>query len=77
MKKTNVSIHAVAARIRRALAKEGEGCSLKKSRSLAVELQLGEWYIVNDRNTVVCYHIVIEKLANEMGLLKPYEQLAQ
>jgi hypothetical protein len=75
MKKTNVSIHAVAARIRRALAKEGS--SLKKSRSFAVKLDLGDWYIVNDRNSVVCYHIDIEKLANEMGLLKPYEQLAQ
>jgi DNA-binding response OmpR family regulator len=79
MKKTNVetikikvSERALLARLRRALAKEGEILKTTRPRDYST---LGDYYIVNDRNCVTAAGVDLESLAREMKLLKPYEEV--
>lgn len=72
-RKVPVSKRAAVARLKRSLAKDG--MILRKARSEAAASQMGEWFIVNDRNHLLADHVDIEHEAREKGLLTPYEYL--
>jgi hypothetical protein len=71
-----VSEHAVAARVNRALRKQGE--ALKRPRSGRGFQELGQYYIVDtDSNFIVSTHVDIVDLAREMNVMAPYETVAE
>ena len=73
--KVPVSQRALIQRINRALAKENE--ALKAARSERDRQQLGNYFVIDlHRNTVQAQHVDLEALARELGVLKPYEALA-
>ena len=69
-----VSERGLQKRINKQLAEENE--RLVKSKGLKTITELGEWYIVDFNNCIVAWHCEIEKLAREIGVLKPSESLA-
>ena len=74
--KIKVSERALFARVNRKLAQEGE--TLRRSRADSRWLnETGALYVVDlRRNTIVAMHIDLAAYAAELGVLKPYEQLA-
>lgn len=74
--KVNVSEKALIARINRQLAKQEE--RLKTNRSDRDFVTLGHYYIVNwNRNCVTSTHHNLSALAEEMGVLKPWEEVVE
>jgi len=71
--KQNVSQAALIQRINRKLAADGE--RLRTLRGDRWRGELGEYYLVNDRNCIVGKHVDTERLACELGLLKASEQV--
>lgn len=70
-----VTQSAVISRINRKLAHEGE--ALKKSRSMRMYLEVGDFYILNiNGNYIVRHHMDVEDLARELGVLYPFEEIA-
>jgi len=39
------------------------------------EQNLGRYYVVNDRNTVIDWHLNLEEYGRDWGALAPYEKL--
>lgn len=73
-KKVPITERALVARIRRRLAKAGE--LLRRTRG--IDHNLGAYYRVNvDRNFVVATHVDPEALGRELGVVHPWEALAQ
>lgn len=71
-----VTKQALVARIQRALKKDGQ--VLRASRSASEISNLGDFYIIDlNTNTVNSSHHKLVTLANELGCLKPFEQLAE
>ena len=71
--KVPVTMRALEARIRRKLAKDGE--TLHKARGAKARFDLGDAYIVDNRNIITAHNIDIAELAKEMGCLNKYEEL--
>lgn len=70
-----VTVRATIARINRKLAHEGE--QLRTARGDRSWSNLGNHYIVDvNRNFVVADHVEPEKLARELGVLRPWEVVA-
>lgn len=65
-----VSEKAVLARVRRKLARAGEGLRFTKEPSLA------PYYVVDSHNTITSSGHDLEDLAKEIGCLRPFERLA-
>ena len=75
MKKAPVSRRAVVQRVNRALSKEDQ--TLKASRGLRAMSDLGSYYIVSlSRNAILRKDVDVEKVGRQLGVLKPYERLA-
>lgn len=73
--KVPVTKRALIQRVNRALAKDGE--QLKATKGAQAQLDLGEFYVVDvSGNSVSRKDVDLEKLARELGALKPYEALA-
>ncbi len=74
--KVGVSVRALLARVNRKLAHEY--LVLKRCRSDAkFYTELGDFYAVSIRtNYVDATHVDLETWAKEIGVLKPYEELA-
>jgi hypothetical protein len=74
--KVPVTKRALIQRVNRALAKDGE--QLKATKGAQAQLDLGEFYVVDvSLNAVSRKDVDLEKLARELGVLKPYEALAE
>ena len=70
-----ISTDALIARINRVLRRNDE--VLRKSRSMRMWLDCGNYYIVDvSMNAVVCQRIDPESLGRELGVLKPWEEAA-
>lgn len=67
----SVTESAVIKRLRRCLIKRGE--FLKTNRSERWWSDLGNYYILNDRNVIVASHIDIQALARSEAVLNPSE----
>lgn len=74
MKKVKVSARAIMARIQRKLNKDGEVLKKCSQRSQWYH-SLGDYYLINDRDFIIAHGIDLEKLAEEMGSIKPYEEI--
>jgi len=69
-----VSQKAAIARINRHLAHRGE--TLKKSRSVRMWMNVGDYYVLDrDRNWITQHHVNVEELARELGVLERSEQI--
>ena len=69
-----LSRDAVVSRVRRALAKEG--CNIKRSRSLNMQINVGEFYVYDvSRNFVVEGIDDVEAFARELGVLSDHEAM--
>jgi hypothetical protein len=73
--KVIVTKRAVVARIRRALSHKS--MSLCASRSAMSKMNLGEWFIVDDRNTVKDWNLKLSDLADDLKVLAPYEVIEE
>ena len=74
MDKVQVSERALEARIKRSLEKDGN--LLKKCRKDSRFYDdLGDYYIVDQRNSIAAKHCDLRTLAHEIGALKDYETL--
>jgi hypothetical protein len=74
-KSVPVSKRAIIQRINRKLSAEGE--KLKTNRSQRWYSDLGSYYIVDEnRNAVVSAHHDLEALGRELGVLAPWEIIA-
>jgi len=70
-----VTRRALIQRVNRALAKDGE--QLKATKGTQAQLDLGDFYVIDiSGNSVSRKDVDLEKLARELGVLKPYEALA-
>lgn len=69
-----VSENALIKRINRKLAKEGE--KLHKSGNIRCQSNLGDYYVTDDRNTVIDWHCHLEDMGRELGVLHQNEHLA-
>jgi hypothetical protein len=77
MNKTPVTETALIKRLNRRLLGDGE--VLKKSRVNSPFIHpLGEYYTVDlSANAVSVTHVDVEDMARDMGVLKPYEEIAE
>jgi hypothetical protein len=74
--KVPVSKRALAQRISRALEKQGE--KLMATRGEGARMELGDFYVIDvSRNFVTAKDVDLESLGRELGVLKPYEALAE
>ena len=74
--KVSVSVRALLARVNRKLAHEYLVLKRCKSDSRWYN-ELGDFYAVSiSRNHFDAQHVELEKWAKELGVLKPYEKLA-
>ena len=70
-----VSEAALKRRINRKLAKDGQ--ALRTSRNWQMEMEAGHHYVVDfSHGGVIQSHVDLEDLGRELGVLKPYEYLA-
>ena len=69
-----VSINAVVKRINRRLAHNGE--RLLKSRGERAWLEVGDYYIMTDRNRIVATDVSPEDYAREAGVLAAHERVS-
>ena len=66
---------AVVGRINRKLTQQGQ--ALRKSRSTQMQIQVGDFYIVDVYgNYIADQHVDIKELGRELGVLRPDEELA-
>lgn len=75
MPKKTVSVSAVEARARRKLARKGE--LLRKSRSLRMKTDYGDYYTVDGRNRLISAFHDAAKLARETHVLRDDELLSE
>ena len=74
-----VSERALAQRINRRLARDGE--RLCRQRGLRGDMagfrwpELGEYYITDDRNCIVAQEVSVETIGRELGVLQPHERV--
>ena len=74
-KKKPVSEKNLKRRINRKLAKDME--ALRTSRNWQMEMEAGRYYVVDfSHGGVIQSHVDLEDLGREIGVLKPYENLA-
>jgi hypothetical protein len=74
-KKVPVTSRALIQRINRKLAADGE--VLKASRGMQAFLDVGDHYVLDiSMNAVVRKNLDIEQFGRSLGVLKPYEGLA-
>lgn len=74
-RKVPVTTRALVQRINRALAKDEE--QLRKARTAQTAAAVGDFYVVDLRRNVVAYqHVDLEALGRKLGVLQPYETLA-
>ena len=74
--KIPITKRALAQRINRKLATEGE--KLVKARSERLALELGDYYAVDiGRNCVSRKDFELEGLGRQLGVLKPYEKVIE
>jgi hypothetical protein len=70
-----VSRRALLARVNRKLAHQEE--RLCRTRSLRAQFDLGDYYIEDTQTpNILDHHIDLELTAKVLGVLKPYERLA-
>jgi hypothetical protein len=70
-----LSPRAVIQRINRALLKQGE--VLRASRGWRAQMDVGHYFLVDiDKNFIVRKDVDLERMAKELGVLKPYEKVA-
>jgi hypothetical protein len=72
---SRITEKALVSRINRKLAHDGE--YLRKNRSLRWQTDLGDWYVVNDRNCLVAAHVDVVKLGQELGVLREFEVVSE
>lgn len=73
--RVEVTENAVAKRISRALAKDGE--VLRKTRGERARLDLGDYYVLNaSRNYPTSTDVDLEALGRELGVLAEFETVA-
>jgi hypothetical protein len=73
--KVNITTGTIIGRINRALRHRGE--QLKSARGANAIQNLGHRFIVaHGTNNVVCTDVNLESLGLELGVLKPYETIA-
>lgn len=72
-----ISADAVVRRINRRLRSGAAGPPgrLIKPRSASAIQQLGEYYVVDDRNAVSASHVDVAELARELGALQRDERI--
>lgn len=70
-----VSEAALLARINRALSREDASRMCRNREDSRAFLDLGRFYILNDRNCATATHCDLEEVAREMALLRPGEKL--
>jgi hypothetical protein len=79
MKKTEgvpVTMRALIQRINRKIAMDGE--VLKTARGQAARAELGDYYIINvHHNFVSAKDVDLEARGRELGVLRPYECIAE
>jgi hypothetical protein len=74
--KTPVSMRAVIQRINRKLAPDLEG--LKTTRGGRARLELGDYYVIDfNRNFILHKDVDPERMARELGVLQPWEEVRQ
>ena len=75
--KVPVTARAAIQRINRALAQDD--MVLRTARGVQEHINVGHYYVVNTRINGVVYRykdVNLEDLGRELGVLKPYEQVA-
>ncbi len=72
-----VSERALLARVNRQLIKQGQQLLRCPPNNVNAMRELGRFYVVNVNGGVECQHQDIEELAKELGVLRPYEKLAE
>jgi hypothetical protein len=74
--KVPVTKHALVQRINRALKKDGE--KLQAARGMQAFLDLGDFYTIDvSRNFILEKNVDLEKMGRRLGVLKPFERLAE
>ncbi len=68
-----VSERALVQRINRKLA----GKQLVKTRGIWALPELGRYYTVSDRNTIVDTHVALEGFGRKLHVLQPWESLVK
>jgi hypothetical protein len=73
--KVSITYRALIQRINRKLAADDE--QLKATRGDRWRSDLGDYYIVNvNRNNLVAQHVDPVELGRELGVLRPWEEVA-
>lgn len=73
-----ITEEALAARIRRALKKQSEFLTLKKSRSQRMRQDVGDWYVLDvNHNCIVDRYLNLEDYARELEVLADHEVMEQ
>lgn len=76
--KVPVTERALIQRINRKLAQEKWPKGFRATRSTGEKNNLGDFYVLDlERNMVVDHHCTPDKYGRELGVLKPYEELAE
>lgn len=68
-----VSARALTQRLGRLLVRDGK--RLKKTRAARARSNVGDYYILNDRNVIVSHHVNLEAFGRKTGALADYERL--
>lgn len=74
MKKVKLSARAAEARVRRMLKGNGQ-LLVKIKENSRWYLEYGPYQVVNERNVVEASGCTLEQLAEECGVLKPFEEI--
>ena len=72
--KIKITERALLARLRRRLEKDGEFLKACKENSPSFS-DLGHFYLVNSQNCIIAAWINLVTLAEELNVLKEYEEL--
>ena len=70
----SISTRALVQRINRTLVEAGQ--QLRAARGARARVELGDYYMVDERGVAVDSHIDIEELGREIGALQSWEILA-
>jgi hypothetical protein len=73
--KVPITERALIQRINRKLQQENYGVMKIAREGSRAEQNLGRYYVVNDRNTVIDWHLKLEEYGRDWGVLAPYEKL--
>ncbi len=72
-----VSERALLARVNRQLLKKSQQLLRCPPNNINAMRELGRFYIVNLHGSVECQHQDLEDIAKDLGVIKPYEKLAE